>query len=179
MILTGDEIERGIERGEIEIDPFERANVDVNSYGIHLGDSLLVYSNPIIDPFRKNEVTRVELGQEGYVLEPRRFYLGHTHERMGGITLASELYANLSTALAGIFIQTSAPLGHTGAVIRWTLEIVVAQAVRIYPRMRIGKICFWVNNGTVTAYRGRYLNSSGVVSSRLFQDKPNNGDVSA
>jgi dCTP deaminase len=170
MILTGHEIEHFVRRGEIEIEPFDLALVDVNSYGFHLGKKLLVYTNAVIDPFCQNEFETVDLGSEGYLLERGRFYLGYTHERIGGISVATELYANLSTASAGIFIQTSAPLGHSGAVIHWTLEIVVAKTVRIYPQMRIGKICFWLNDGVITPYRGRYQGSEGVVSSRLFED---------
>jgi len=170
MILTGAEIHRMVQCGRVEIDPYDPACLEPNSYGFHLGDSVLDYSDEVIDPMKPLSPRERKIGPEGFVFEPGRFYLGHTRERIGGVDFASELYASLSTALCGVFIQTSAPLGHTGAVISWTLEITVAQRVRLYAGMRIGKICFWENYGTTEAYAGRYTGSHSVVASRIIQD---------
>jgi len=117
-------------------------------------------------------VLRHHIPEEGFVLQPNRFYLGTTAERIGGVNFASELYANLSAALCGMFIQTSAPLGHTGAVICWTLEIVVTQPLRVYAGARIAKVCFWTNMGQEQSYQGRYVGSRGVVPSRIILDTP-------
>jgi dCTP deaminase len=91
---------------------------------------------------------------------------------MGSSGHAAELYARLSTSLLGMFIQTSAPLGHTGAIIPWTLEIVVTQCVRVYARMPVGKICFWENFGSPTQYDGRYNHSHSVVHSLMSAAAP-------
>jgi dCTP deaminase len=171
MILTGSEIFLRYQAGDIEINPFEGQHVEPNSYAFHLGEQLLQYNAPIVDPKAQHPMTEVVIPRCGYVLEPDRFYLGHTLERIGGLRFASELYANQSTAPAGIWVQSSAPLGHTGAVISWTLEICVAQRVRVYPGMRLGKICFWSNMGKIKAYSGRYSNSQTVIPSRLYQDQ--------
>ncbi|WP_436280634.1 dCTP deaminase [Rhizobium leguminosarum] len=171
MILSGTEIDRMVQASSIVIEPYHKACLEPNSYGFHLGADLIEYHGGAIDPHLELQFRRHTIGDDGFLFIPGRFYLGHTYEVIGGIDYASELYANLSTAMCGVFIQTSAPLGHTGAVIRWTLEITVAQAVRLYPRMRIGKVCFWENYGEIGAYGGRYTGSSSVVPSRIIEDR--------
>lgn len=174
MILTGGQIAHGVAAGRIQIDPYDAANLEPNSYGFHLGREVMVYTNAVVDGFSETDTLQTEtlrIPEEGMVLYPDRFYLSHTRERIGSHDHASELYARLSTSLAGIFIQTSAPLGHTGAIIPWTLEITVAHAVRVYAGMPIGKICFWCNYGKIRPYDGRYKNSESVVHSRIEADR--------
>lgn len=171
MILTGPEIAECVGRGSIVVEPYDSTCLEPNSYGFHLGEEVVEYTEPVIDVRNPNlEYIRHTIPEEGLVLLPDRFYLGHTLERIGGVEYAAELYCNVSTAMCGMFLQTSAPLGHTGAVIKWTLEILVAQPLIVYPRMRIGKICFWRNFGNLTAYDGRYLGSTTAIASRINED---------
>ncbi len=171
MMLTGSQIKAMVGSGDIVIDPYDETLIEPNSYGFRLGERVIEYKSQWIDPVQELEFEEHIIGEEGFVFHPGRFYLGHTLERIGGLPFASELFANLSTAMCGVFLQTSAPLGHTGAVIRWTLEITVAQKVRLYPRMKIGKICFWDTLGELEHYAGRYLNSETVVESRIIEDR--------
>ncbi|WAC71671.1 hypothetical protein OU995_19070 [Roseateles sp. SL47] len=170
MMLTGSEIHRMVHAGKVVIEPFNEQQLEQNSYGCRLGAELLEYTSSDIDPHAGLEVRTHRIPEEGFVLLPNRFYLGTTAERIGGINFASELYANVSAAACGMFIQTSAPLGHTGAVICWTLEIVVAQPLRVYAGARIAKVCFWTNLGQERSYQGRYVGSDGVVPSRIIMD---------
>ena len=171
MILTGREIHNKLEIGNIQIDPFNPSYLEPNSYGFHLGEEILEYQTPVLDAKKENPSKFMTIPEDGLTLYPERFYLGHTLETIGSKNYATELYCNVSTAMCGIFIQTSAPLGHSGAIIKWTLEIVVAQPVILYPRMRIGKICFWKNLGSLMSYNGRYSGSQSVVASLICQDQ--------
>jgi dCTP deaminase len=170
MILTGNEIKRRILSDDIFISPYSEEFVEPNSYGVHLGGQIIEYSNPVIDAKSAPDVIQHDIPEEGFTLMPDRFYLSHTEEIIGGRSFASELYANLSTALCGIFIQTSAQLGHSGAIISWTLEIVVSHPVIVYRGMPIGKVCFWKNFGPECQYQGRYISSTTVVPSRIAMD---------
>lgn len=172
MILTREQIMQERQNGAITIEPFDERFLEPNSYGFHLGDTLMVYDSPVVDSYEPRPTLEIRIPETGYVLRRGHFYLGSTLERMGSRRYASELYARLSTGLAGLFIQTSAPLGHTGAVIPWTLEIVAAHDVRVYPRMLIGKICFWANAGNVELYAGRYRASTTVMASLLSATTP-------
>ncbi len=171
MILTGPEIIAMRKAGQLIIEPYSEELVDPNSYGFHLGGTLLQYHDEVVDPRVPAVTTEITIPEDGYVLHPGRFYLGHTLERIGGLKVSAELFANHSTAAMGMWVQTSAPLGHVGAVINWTLEICVAQSLRVYPYMRLGKICFWQNFGPISNYEGRYSESTGVVASKFFMDK--------
>jgi dCTP deaminase len=110
MILTGEAIRQAVAEGRIVVEPFDDACVEPNAYGCALGDVLLEYEGGELDAHRPLRSIEHVIPPEGFVLRPHRFYLGSTVERIGGMDCASELYANFSAALAGIFVQTSAPL---------------------------------------------------------------------
>ncbi|MFJ4651062.1 dCTP deaminase domain-containing protein [Nocardia sp. NPDC088792] len=170
MILTGPQIHVEVARGRVVIDPFTPAHIEPNSYGFRLGTTILTYTDTELDACRPPTVCATEIPSGGMVLDPGRLYLGESAEVLGSPIYAATLHANRSTASMGMWIQFSADLGHTGAIIPWTLEIRVAQPVRIWPGMPIGKIAFWVTLGQRSAYCGRYARSTGVRPSSLSSD---------
>jgi len=167
VILTGTEIEREVERSRIVIDPFRPGSVEPNSYGFRLSPHLIVYEDEVLDARRPPVARNIELPEDGLVLAPGTLYLGSTVERLGSPHYAATLYARCSVSTMGMWIQYSAPLGHMGAVIAWTLEIRVAHPLVVFPEMPIGKIAFWATRGRDCAYRGRYRGSVTTVASRL------------
>jgi dCTP deaminase len=167
MILTGREIEREVAAGRIHIDGFSPERLEPNSYGFRLGAELLWYEQEILDCFEPPDAVRYTMGSEGLVLEPGRFYLGTTVEAMGSSHYAATLHACRSVSTLGMWIQFSAPLGHSGAIFPWTLEIMVAYPLRVYPGLKVGKLAFWSMQGTPSEYRGKYTGSASVVQSRL------------
>jgi len=167
VILTGAEIEREVGRSRIVIDPFQPTQIEPNSYGFGLSPHLIVYHDEVLDARRAPAARSLELSGEGAILEPGTLYLGSTVERLGSPHYAATLYARRSVSTMGMWIQYSAPLGHMGAVICWTLEIRVAHPVVVYPNMLIGKIAFWAVSGRAIPYRGRYRGSVTTVASRL------------
>jgi dCTP deaminase len=167
MILTGPEIAREISLKRITISPYSSTYIEPNSYGFHLASHFICYDEPIVDPHKKSKENHFTITPEGYCLEPKKFYLASTLETMGSPFYAATLYARRSTSTMGVWIQFSAPLGHTGAIIPWTLEITVSHPVIVYPNMLIGKIAFWKSLGVPISYDGKYSGSTDVVSSRL------------
>lgn len=173
MILTGDSIGKEVKLGNIVIEPFNEQFLEPNSYGFHLGDDIIEICDGeqnIIDIKESNVHRHHKIGEEGFVLEPGKFYLGSTAEKMGSYTYAKTLLADFSVASMGVWIQFSAPLGHVGAVINWTLEIAVTQPVRIYPYMKIGKLAFWKTYGDIISYGGKYVGSDCAVESRIYAE---------
>ena len=143
MILTGRRIEQGVHDGQIVIDPFRPEAVNPNSYNYRLG--------PLIKAFDAQSGTFEEtvLPDDGLVLRPGPMYLGHTAEVIGSTHYAMKLIGRSSTGRLGLFVQVSADLGHTMSCHRWTLEMVAAHPVRIYPHMVIGQVSFWCNAGAI------------------------------
>ncbi len=172
MILTGPEIEREINLKRITISPYHPACIEPNSYGFHLAPHFICYDEPVIDAYQTNKEYQFTIPKEGYCLEPKKFYLASTLETMGSPYYAATLFARRSISTMGIWIQFSAPLGHTGAIIPWTLEITVSHPVIVYPNMLIGKIAFWKPLGVPISYDGKYNGSTDVVSSRLSAEQP-------
>lgn len=170
MILTGQEIDREVRAYRIHIDDYDPERLEPNSYGFRLSRELLWYDENIIDAREKCPATTVVMDDDGHVLQPGSFYLGGTMEAMGSPHYAATLYACRSVSTLGVWIQFSAPLGHSGAVFPWTLEIGVAAPVRLYPGMIIGKLAFWNMQGEATDYAGRYTGSTSAVASRLSLD---------
>ena len=171
MILTGDEILKEVERENIVIQPFDKSNIEPNTYGFHLGDEVIIYdSNEYLNSKEKLNYQKFPIPKEGMVLEPGKFYLISTMEKMGSNKYAKTLHARFGVSSMGMWIQFSAPLGHVGAIINWTLEITVAHKIRIYPNMKVGKIAFWKMMGDINLYNGKYFNSTNVVASRIVKD---------
>ncbi|MEU3165742.1 hypothetical protein [Streptosporangium sp. NPDC006930] len=170
MILTGAQILAEVEVGRIHIDDFDAERLEPNSYGFRLAEDILTYEKKVIDCYELPEAVHTTMGSDGTVLEPGRLYLGSTMEAMGSPHHAATLYACRSASTLGIWIQYSAPLGHSGAVFPWTLEIKVAHPVRVYPGMIIGKLAFWTMQGSAINYDGRYTGSSSAVASRFSLD---------
>lgn len=171
MILTGNRISAEVGGGGITIQPFSPECLEPNSYRVTLGRRFLDCTRESLDARSDPLMAASFLPDEGRVLEPGRFYLGETSEVLGSTRFAATLYATRSLASLGMWIHFSAPLGHTGAVIRWTLEIRVAHRIVVYPGMPIGKIAFWCPQGTVVPYHGRYLSSTTLRPSAMRGDR--------
>lgn len=170
MILTGEQIREEVEKKRIVITPFDQRNLEPNSYGFHLGAEFLVYVEESLDIKKQQKCKSFKIPESGFLLLPNRLYLSQTFEILGSDHYAQTLHCNRSTSTMGMWIHYSAPLGHTGAIIPWTLEILVSHPLIVYPNMPIGKIAFWENIGDIVDYSGRYLNSRRVIESRMHRD---------
>jgi dCTP deaminase len=153
MILTGSKIKEEILSGSIIIDPFLEDHVNPNSYNYRLDQTLKVF-----DSFEDNKPAfkEITIPDTGYVLEPGIMYLATTYETIGSDKYAMSLIGRSSMGRYGLFLQVSANLGHTTSKHKWTLEIVAALPIRLYPGMVIGQVSFWSNYGQVDPYKGRY-----------------------
>ncbi len=153
MVLTGLKIKEEIISGAISIEPFCENQLNPNSYNYRLGSTLKVFAG--FDGHRA-VFKEIEIPKNGYVLNPGAMYLANTLEMIGSKKYAMSLIGRSSMGRYGLFLQTSANLGHTAREHRWTLEMVAALPIRIYPGMIIGQVSFWKNYGKVNPYNGRY-----------------------
>ncbi|WP_242884782.1 dCTP deaminase [Actinomadura litoris] len=172
MILTGPAIRAAVRLGDIVIDPFDPARVSPNAYDWRLGDTIRVCEVDL-DAAASTELPEQVIPPEGMVLLPGRLYLGITHERTGSERYAQLLNGDHTIGGLGIWVHVSAPLGHVGHAIRWTLEIRVARPVRVYPRMTFGKIVFLAAHGSRLSYQqvaAKYARSDGIDISHLYRE---------
>lgn len=164
MILSDKKILEKMAAGLIKISPFNRNCLGTNSYDVHLGKSLAVYKDKILDAKRHNEIEYFEIPSDGYVLEPDKFYLGVTQEYTESHEQVPFLEGKSSIGRLGIDIHATAGKGDVGFCNYWTLEISVKQPVRVYEGMPIGQLIFFEVMGEIeTPYN---IKSSAKYNSR-------------
>jgi dCTP deaminase len=105
------------------------------------------------------------------VLQPGKVYLGHTSEVMGSESFVPIIKGKSSTARLGLFVHMTADLIDIGSINQWTLQLHPVMPVRVYPKMRIGQVTFWVPVGEITLYSGKYKGTRGPIASRFHLDQ--------
>ncbi|MEU2393942.1 dCTP deaminase [Streptomyces sp. NPDC007369] len=170
MILTGPEITSASQDGRLRIDPFFSSQVNPNSYNVRLGPTLLTYTDEILDSHRPNPTRRIEVGRDGYTLQPGELYLGHTLEEVGSDEFVPLLFGRSSVGRLGLFVEITAPIGDIGFHGQWTLMLTPTRPVRVYAGMKIGQIMFFVSEGTIDLYAGKYQASAGPQPSAYWRD---------
>lgn len=114
MILTDGQILKEIEKKSIVIEPFDRANLGVNSYDVHLGKRLAVYKEQELDAKKNNAIEVFDIPEEGFVLQPGELYLGVTQEYTETHNHVPFLEGKSSTGRLGISIHATAGKGDVG-----------------------------------------------------------------
>lgn len=170
MILTGNEIIKQVQKGNITILPFKPEMVNPNSYNYRLGDTLLEIIDCPIDSKEKQQARLIKITDEGFVLQPRHLYLSRTLEKIGSTGFVVNLIGRSSIGRLGLFLQITADLGHTGKSHSWTLELKVVQPLRVYKGMIIGQVSFWKVSGTVSYYTGNYAKYNIPYLSEMYKD---------
>lgn len=177
MILTDKQILTCIENGSIKVEPFRRDCLGSNSYDVHLGKTLALYEDEVLDARRHNKIKYFEIPEEGYVLMPDKLYLGVTAEYTETHKHVPFLEGKSSVGRLGIDIHATAGKGDVGFCNFWTLEISVKQPVRVYAGMPIGQLIYFEIQGELeTSYNkkasAKYNDRTSVpVESMMWKNK--------
>lgn len=159
MILTDRDILDAMAEGSVLIEPPPPPEFYApNGVDLRLDARLTLYrdpapgEDPVIDPagpgysFRE-AITRmagdIDIGSEGFVLDPGRLVLGWTLERVDlrpGARLAARVEGKSSLARIGLIVHLTAPTIHAGSTGQIQLEIINLGPRPI--RLRAGmKVC--------------------------------------
>jgi len=146
-MLSRDEILTQIEFGNIKIDPFNRGQLGANSYDVLLAPTMYRVIDEVLDLKKEYRYETFSIFEDGVFLYPNELYLGCTVEKTYSPRHIPQ-YNGRST-IGRYFIQSHmcAGFGDLGYNGYWTLEIVVMRKVKVYPRMKIGQICFYSPEG--------------------------------
>ncbi len=169
-MITGKEIKRQVELGNIVIKPFDEKRINPNSYNITLNNKLVVYDDPVLDMKKKNSTHEIIIPEEGLVLEPNKLYLGRTNEYTETTGFVPCIDGRSSIGRLGLFIHVTAGFGDVGFKGTWTLEIQCVQPIRIYPNVEIGQLYYEQIQGEQTLYSGKYLNQIDATPSKMNVD---------
>jgi dCTP deaminase len=142
MILTDKTIIDEIIEGNIVIEPLVRANIGTNSVDLTLSNTLLMYTDHVLDTRKKNAYAPMIIPEEGMILQPNILYLASTVEYTETLRHVPLLHGKSSLARLGLYIHVCAGFGDVGFRGHWTLELAVIQPVKIYPGMKIAQICY-------------------------------------
>ena len=177
MVLSDERILEEIEKGNIIIEPFRRECLGSNSYDVHLGKYLAVYKDRVLDARKHNQIEEMIIPEEGLVLQPNTLYLGVTDEYTETHVHVPFLEGKSSIGRLGIHIHATAGKGDVGFCNTWTLEITVAQAVKVYAGMPIGQLIYFsVEGAVINAYNrkanAKYTNRTiKPVESMMWKNK--------
>ncbi|SUY47416.1 deoxycytidine triphosphate deaminase Dcd [Clostridium putrefaciens] len=170
MILSGKEIQNKIGK-EICIEPFNKSQINPNSYNLKLHNELLVYDNHILDMKKENKAKKIIIPNEGILLEPNKLYLGRTLEYTKTQDYVPMLEGRSSVGRLGLFVHITAGFGDVGFNGYWTLEMFCIQPIRIYAGVEICQIYYHKIEGDYDKYiSGKYQNNSDIQPSLLFKD---------
>lgn len=163
-ILSDREIREELEKGNINIDPFDSKQVQPNGYDFRLGEwfcslkrGSLPY-NPYKDPGMWEEPQKARRGS--IFFRPDTTILCHTQEVMGGlVNITTEMKTRSSMARIGIDVCKSAGVGDVGYNNIWTLEVTNTshRIIELPVGCRIGQMLFLRTGPTEKTYAGSYL----------------------
>ena len=151
MILSNVEIQRALDDGRVTIDPEPSPRTpaleepdcpyQTSAVDLRLGNEVSIYKvvpSPMVIDLTRGRFRelvgvmepRTLTGDQPFVLEPNRFILGRTHERVGlplsedaDRSLAARVEGKSSYARCGLLVHFTAPTIHAGYEGTITLEI--------------------------------------------------------
>lgn len=175
MILTGPEIRRQVELGNIEIDPFVPEHANPASVDLTLGDRYLTFEHekvpPTLDAKQDNPMETDWIEPIGVILLPNRLYLMHTVESVYTAKFVSCIDGKSSLGRLGVLVHFTAGYVDPGFRGQLTLEVAVVHPVRVYAGMRFAQLRFHHVEGELEQYAGNYVGeaSRGPVASRSWR----------
>jgi len=169
-MLTGEEIIKAVENGDILIEPFDKNNVNPNSYNLTLGDELLVYTDDVLDCKKKNETRKIKIPDEGYILSPNTLYLVSTREYTENEVYVPQISGRSSIGRIGLTVHASCGCGAIGFKGTWTLQVSCVTPTKIYKGMQIGQIYYFplIGNSNIR-YDGHYNNKREIKTSMFYE----------
>ena len=168
MFLSDKDIKKGIEAGNITIEPFDEDRLQLASYDVTLGNEFEVtdrHNTQAIDPASKQypETRTIEVEDDGeFVLHPAESVLGKQREYIGVDNNHLILLSGKSSlARAGLVVHNTAMLFNPGHHFYPTFELVNTNNVPIIlrPGMEVAQLLFArLTSETSKTYKevGRY-----------------------
>jgi dCTP deaminase len=173
MILSGREILRQIETGNIGINPFELRRLNPNSYNLTLHPVLECYVGHSLYTDSENVTRKIIIPEDGMILHPGVLYLARTNEYTKTHGYVPMLEGRSSLGRLGLHVHATAGFGDVGFEGFWTLELSVVERLHIYPNIDICQIFYHTILGDYDEYNGKYQKNDGIQGSLMYQEFDN------
>lgn len=177
-MLSGEEIKRRMELGDIIVDNKESILVNPNSINLTLHDTIGIYKEPILDLKKDNPIEYIKIPEEGMVLYPNNIYLARTNEWTETNNLVPMISGRSSLGRVGFHAHCSASMGSIGYKGYWHIGIRPSTPIYIYKDMQCCQIYFYTVEGDITnTYQGSMQDLSGEeLNSKYYQKIKNNSN---
>ncbi len=165
-------IEKEIKSGNIYVDNSEQENNKLeNGLMLTLGKTIKVSVTENKTVKDQDEFKEIEIPEEGYVLDPSKFYLGRTNEYTKTKNLVPLISGLIENATTGLQVHVTAGFGDNGFEGTWTLEMKCDEPVRVYPNQNIGFILYHPLKGNADiVYNGKYQKQIDATESRFEKE---------
>lgn len=168
-MLSGNEIINAVERGDIVITPFNKENVNPNSYNVTLGKELYVYEDGVLDCKKKNKLKKITIPKEGYILSPNEIYLALSNEYTENEVYVPQISGRSSIGRVGLMVHSNAGGGSIGFKGKWLFNISCLLPTKVYEGMQIGQLWFFPIIGEASIrYNGEHYNQKEVTSTSVI-----------
>jgi dCTP deaminase len=108
MILTDHTITAEINNGNIVVEPFIPENLGTNSIDLTLSNTLILYTDSVLDVRKKNLSAPMMIPEEGLILQPNVIYLASTVEYTETLRHVPILQGKSSLGRLGLFVHVTA-----------------------------------------------------------------------
>ena len=173
MILTKKAIYENIENGHIKITPFNKSQMNPNSYNLKLHNELLIYSSYPLDMKKENMTRTLMIPKNGLMLQAGHLYLGRTLEytEHHKHDIVPMIEGRSSVGRLGLSVHITAGFGDLGFIGYWTLELVPTIDIIVYPEIEICQIYYLQASNVDDPYESKkYQRNTGIQASKLYQE---------
>lgn len=150
-ILCDYEINTAIAVGNVKLKPYDKQNLQPNSYDVSLDDTIILSNGD-----------KVKLP---YTLKHGEFILGSTVEKVELIrNVCAQINGKSTNARNGLCVHLTAGFIDCGFKGNITLEMVnFGNDIELIPNMKIGQLIFYESSTPMNLYDGHYQNQEGVT----------------
>ncbi len=173
-MLSGEEIKKRMQLGEIIITPQDKIVINPNSVNLSLNEHISYYTEPILDMKKENPIESVVIDESGLILYPDKIYLGRTNEWTETQKLVPMMSGRSSLGRLGMHVHCSGGMGSIGYKGYWHMGIRPTHPIRVYKDMKSCQIYYFTPQGIITdTYNGCMQNLDGNELGSQYHRKIN------
>ncbi len=169
-MLSGEEIKRRMQTGDIIITPQDNIVINPNSVNLSLNKTIGYYTEPYLDLKEDNPVEYFTLDEDGAILYPDKIYLARSNEWTETDNLVPMMSGRSSLGRLGYHVHCSAGMGSIGYKGYWHMGVRPTIPIRVYENMKCCQIYYFTVEGEIAnTYEGSMQNVGVELGSQMHK----------
>lgn len=148
-MISGEEIKRRMEMGDIVVTPQDNIVINPNSINLSLNKTIGYYTEPILDLKKNNPIETIDILDNGMVLYPDEIYVAISNEWTETNSLIPMISGRSSLGRLGCHVHCSAGMGSIGYKGYWHMGIRTTIPIRVYRNMKCCQIYYFIPQGDI------------------------------